>query len=209
MSAPIKAIETAYRGCYFRSRLEARWAVFFDALEIPWEYEPQGFELPSGNYLPDFWLPSLESWFEVKGENPIYPNGKRARGCKLAFDLAKASGKPVHLAWGSMPDLLDERGKAPDRDILHYGSGDFGYAFCSCPMCGKIGIQHAANGLYVCLEFPDLGWHGIGGEQLVALAQKEILDWRTLTSGADIRIVNAYRAARSARFEHGYSGAVL
>lgn len=43
----IKAIETCYAGCRFRSRLEARWAVFFDALGLEWEYEPEGFELPA------------------------------------------------------------------------------------------------------------------------------------------------------------------
>lgn len=41
----IKAIETVYRGYRFRSRLEARWAVFFDALGLEWEYEPEGFDL--------------------------------------------------------------------------------------------------------------------------------------------------------------------
>lgn len=51
----IKAIETEYKGYRFRSRLEARWAVFFDALEIEYEYEPEGYVLPSGKrYLPDF-----------------------------------------------------------------------------------------------------------------------------------------------------------
>ena len=51
----IKPIETVYNGYRFRSRLEARWAVFFDALKVNYEYEPEGFELPSGNYyLPDF-----------------------------------------------------------------------------------------------------------------------------------------------------------
>ena len=53
----IKAIETRYKGYRFRSRLEARWAVFFDALCIEWEYEREGFVLPYGPYLPDFWLP--------------------------------------------------------------------------------------------------------------------------------------------------------
>lgn len=33
----IKPIETKYKGYRFRSRLEARWAVFFDALGISWE----------------------------------------------------------------------------------------------------------------------------------------------------------------------------
>lgn len=53
--AEIKAIETFYNGYRFRSRLEARWAVFFDALGVKYEYEPEGFQLPSGDYyLPDF-----------------------------------------------------------------------------------------------------------------------------------------------------------
>lgn len=51
----IRAIEAEYNGYRFRSRLEARWAVFFDALGVEYEYEPEGFELPSGKrYLPDF-----------------------------------------------------------------------------------------------------------------------------------------------------------
>jgi hypothetical protein len=41
----IKAIETRYKGYRFRSRLEARWAVFFDALGVEWEYEKEGFDL--------------------------------------------------------------------------------------------------------------------------------------------------------------------
>ena len=50
----IQAIETTYNGYRFRSRLEARWAVFFDAIGQEYEYEPEGFELMSGRYLPDF-----------------------------------------------------------------------------------------------------------------------------------------------------------
>ena len=53
----IKSIETEYRGYRFRSRLEARWAVFFDACGVKWEYEPEGFDLGDGlYYLPDFLL---------------------------------------------------------------------------------------------------------------------------------------------------------
>ncbi len=53
----IKAIQTVYKGYKFRSRLEARWAVFFDALGIEWDYEVEGFVLPNGTYyLPDFLL---------------------------------------------------------------------------------------------------------------------------------------------------------
>ena len=55
MMESIKPIETIYRGYRFRSRLEARWAVFFDSLGVKYEYEPEGFKLPDGSmYLPDF-----------------------------------------------------------------------------------------------------------------------------------------------------------
>jgi len=63
----IKAIETRYKGYRFRSRLEARWAVFFDAIGTKWEYEVEGFDLGEhGWYLPDFWLPDSKCYFEVK-----------------------------------------------------------------------------------------------------------------------------------------------
>lgn len=65
-----KAIQTHYANHHFRSRLEARWAVFFNCLGVRWEYEKEGFELSSGPYLPDFWLPDLECWLEVKPDNP-------------------------------------------------------------------------------------------------------------------------------------------
>lgn len=62
----IKAIETHYNGYKFRSRLEARWAVFFDTLGIKYEYERQGYVTAMGGYLPDFWLPDWECYIEVK-----------------------------------------------------------------------------------------------------------------------------------------------
>lgn len=62
----IKAIETEYNGYRFRSRLEARWAVAFDKMGHKYLYEHEGFELPSGRYLPDFYLPNMGIWCEVK-----------------------------------------------------------------------------------------------------------------------------------------------
>jgi hypothetical protein len=62
----IRPIETCYKGYRFRSRLEARWAVFFDTLGIEWEYEKEGYETKFGKYLPDFWFPELNCFAEVK-----------------------------------------------------------------------------------------------------------------------------------------------
>lgn len=64
----IKAIETEYGGVLFRSRLEARWAVFFDALQIEWRYEDEAYTFQEWNYLPDFYLPKYGTFVEVKGD---------------------------------------------------------------------------------------------------------------------------------------------
>ena len=50
----VKPIETIYDGYRFRSRLEARWAVFFKTLGVAYEYEPEGFDMNGLRYLPDF-----------------------------------------------------------------------------------------------------------------------------------------------------------
>ena len=52
MNYDIKAIETKYAGTIFRSRLEARWAAFFDVFGWSWVYEPFDLE----GWLPDFLL---------------------------------------------------------------------------------------------------------------------------------------------------------
>lgn len=85
----VKAIQTPYKGYLFRSRVEARWAYFFDLLDIKWEYEKEGYELPSGNYLPDFWLPDVNMWAEVKGG--VFTKQER----QLLRELARQSGYPA------------------------------------------------------------------------------------------------------------------
>jgi hypothetical protein len=75
--AIIGAIETHYAQCRFRSRLEARWAVFFDHAfgngqpgSGEWDYEPEGVVVSWRHrpmkYLPDFWLHTGQ-WAEIKG----------------------------------------------------------------------------------------------------------------------------------------------
>jgi len=49
---------TWYNNYFFRSKLEAKWAVFFDLMKIKWVYEPEPFNCNSGaQYTPDFFLP--------------------------------------------------------------------------------------------------------------------------------------------------------
>lgn len=94
----IKPIETIYNGYRFGSRLEARWAVFFDTLGIKYEYEKEGYDIDGTYYLPDFWLPELDCWFEVKGQEPTQQE------CKKASALALYSEKHVYLAVGEISE---------------------------------------------------------------------------------------------------------
>jgi hypothetical protein len=106
----ITAIQTAYKGYHFRSRLEARWAVFFDALGISWEYEPEGFELPDGSrYLPDFRIkpgpgvPYL--WVEIK---PIVPMTASEEAKVFAFAMEVTREKNTGLiALRGAPSVSD------------------------------------------------------------------------------------------------------
>lgn len=94
----LKAIETRYKGYRFRSRLEARWAVFFDALGLAWDYEIEGFDLgDAGLYLPDFWLREHNVWIEIKGQKPTEDEKKKG------LRLISLSGNPLLLVSG-MPE---------------------------------------------------------------------------------------------------------
>lgn len=63
----MKAIETEYKGILFRSRLEARWAIFFDAFKLNWTYEPDCFVLSNGQkYTPDFYISDFDLFIEIK-----------------------------------------------------------------------------------------------------------------------------------------------
>lgn len=69
-SGEVIARPTVYNGTRFRSELEAGWARTLDHYGIGWEYERHACKMPSGTcYLPDFWLPAIRTFIEVKGNH--------------------------------------------------------------------------------------------------------------------------------------------
>lgn len=101
----VQAIQTLYNNYLFRSRLEARWAVFFDAAGIEYQYEPEGYDLGSGEkYLPDFWLTGLKLWVEIK------PDTLSDRERKVARLLSEQSRENVLILIGrpQKPTLNDQ-----------------------------------------------------------------------------------------------------
>jgi hypothetical protein len=133
----IRAIPTQYRGFAFRSRLEARWAVFLDVCGIPWRYEDQGYDLDGLRYLPDFWLPEEDSFLEVKANRAAFMDQEEK------FDrLRKASGKSV-LVLHSEPvgQAVDEILKISCA-VFPAKSGSWHYASMAvCPICHRVALD--------------------------------------------------------------------
>lgn len=138
----IKPIPTMYAGVQFRSTLEADWAATLDSLGIAWQYEPEGVELPSGVlYRPDFYLPQIATWLEVKG-----PHGER-------LDKTAELARTV-FHWPDCPERADELGccpgeyqlvvvgLAPERGILTWrlidllGDAEDEGCLAKCRNCG-------------------------------------------------------------------------
>lgn len=92
-----KVIETKYNGITFRSRTEARIALLLDLFEIVWWYEPEGFDVNGNWYLPDFYLPDHDCFWEVKA----FPDqvNKKVKNTLIAF--TSQVRKPIILSVGT------------------------------------------------------------------------------------------------------------
>jgi hypothetical protein len=210
----ISAIETEYAGHRFRSRLEARWAVFFDHLGIRWVYEPQGYELGNGErYLPDFWLPELRVWGEVKGALSVdehvrilaaadrhglpitYEHGVRPCDIDLGqtlWDVAPSIERllvlgdippPGEVAW-LHPILTLDRGAVALHEVAFYAAK-------GKPVLIPLGWPYSPMSLRT--DAPDRFTVPLQGRAVPVL----------VTQG---KVIDAYGAARKSRFEYGESG---
>lgn len=212
----IKAIQTQYKGYHFRSRLEARWAVFFDACGYQWEYEPEGFDLGDGvYYLPDFKLHlpcGGVQWCEVKPIG-VCPDVKFGKFKEL---LVRCDATPVVLI-GDPHHYLHEAVLDEDRS----------YGGLICYGCGSV-IESEHWGLntdkilaWVCKccygkRYENESWHSpLFGKDYKLIINKSFSIFypygktELLEDGVGCPARDAMRVARSARFEHGESGATL
>jgi hypothetical protein len=127
----IKAVPLAYKGIKFRSSLEADWAATFDDLGIFWQYEPLTIQLPSGQmYLPDFYLPHLHTWAEVKG-----PHWERL---DKALELRKSLNDDAPWLWRVIRVVILEA--AGPGDALSWQAPDERQLWLTdCAECGLWG----------------------------------------------------------------------
>jgi len=126
----LAAIPTEFNGVMYRSRTEARWAVFFKALDLDVRYEPEGYDLHGLRYAPDFLVPAWDLFVEVKPSLPLSSeeNEKAAR-------LAEASGKLVLVVLGS-PDA--KRGVLFENGAERSGDVRLNTFFAHCRRCPRV-----------------------------------------------------------------------
>ena len=220
----IKAIQTYYKGYHFRSRLEARWAVFFDKAGVKYEYEPEGFDLGAeGWYLPDFWLPELKMWAEIKPDE-VDDAAHRKIWALVLMTQQKAtilSGDPYESvnaspSWDSPYEWALTVPLAPDHPAGKPVGEDYGYNFCVCPICDSVGFEYMGRGGRVCQfsGFPaQLGFEHRSPvkrtweeSDLLGHWDCNRYDGEKSYSHDHPILKAAAQAARSARFEHGASG---
>lgn len=176
----IRAIETEYQGYRFRSRLEARWARFFDASDVRYVYEPEGFEMEGVRYLPDFWLPQLRYYIEIKPERPTPLEHEKAQR------LADGSGHPLFLLI-DVPAAFTfsprDGGRFVGSHLGFFPSEPFDgrYGWGECSSCGRVDL-------------------GLDGEEFEV--QRRHGHKHARIQPDTPKLVRAYREARSARFEN-------
>ena len=230
----IKAIETVYKGYRFRSRLEARWAVFFDALGVKWEYEPQGFELEDGTrYLPDFWIDFGDPdqfWIEIKAHKDL-SNSE----VNKALGMSKYAPGFILMGYPELP-LYKGNHYPPGYHYVDNSMycGSWAVSFPKFIETGKHSdaMLHAADlanqeRLYCWHERNDgsfLLWPVPAWEPMLTenpkgtmerlaegwIEMNDLFDSNPLGKNKRIdspRLKNAYIAARQARFEYGENGA--
>jgi hypothetical protein len=173
----MKAIETRYKGYRFRSRLEARWAVFFDELHIPYSYETEGWQLPAGYYLPDFYLSDADLWVEIKPFKPNHEEIERCRQLAEKKSVLLVCGEP----WSGAHSITyfyppDDRVAGDDRE------SDF--VFAMSRRCDSFAVVNSHGAAHIFCHDPTCS----------CVDRNPIAD--------DSRLDNAYERARGARFEH-------
>ena len=142
MAETIQAIETIWAGCKFRSRLEARWAVFFNAIgytigeDCLYEYQDV-VSFDGTRYLPDFYFPKEKIYAEVKGTTEALQKDSKKLGICIDYGGPLSDGIIIlgnipdytRISWGNIPMfpfLYNYKGVIEENATFVYQKGYFG-----------------------------------------------------------------------------------
>lgn len=211
----MKAIETVYKGYRFRSRLEARWAVFFDALEMRYTYEPEGFHIGKGvMYLPDFYLPDLDTWIEIKPQLPdVFMDGYYTLNDDLNKFILFSEEKYGHHYMICGTPGLPEIATKNHQWVLMDGYVALGLArLKDCPLVTLNSFAYTQGGknldiwpVYLNMTKIENGKYFCESPHLPNGVMQRFYFGKGIKYNHK-KLVAAYIRARQARFEHGRRG---
>ena len=198
------AIETEYKGLKFRSRLEARWAVFFDKLKIAYQYEAQGYEANGFRYLPDFYLPDLKDYVEVKGTTAAMRDEAR----RMYGFVNESSPLPGFADGDSSLIVLGEVPEASGHNVIYHPV--FMVDKGSAVRRYTAAMSFDNNGMFIPTSNSISDWIiGVGERKTESSPESSCWTVEPFVSKVENpfiggeKVVEAYRAARQARFEYG------
>ncbi len=197
-----------YKSRRYQSLLEARWAVFFDTLKIPYQYEPPGIDIKGAWYFPAFYLPEHMYYVDIKAQAPTPEEDRQA------MRLRRVRDKEIFVFWGEVkhpsfndlfPDNLEIKGAygawsyVPDRGIP---------CFCwiECPYCHQYDISlfgclwtHFARACSYQYEVNKLNKHSEIIRYLFDF--KGLESFKVFSIPPSERLLKAYESAQIATFE--------
>lgn len=145
----MKALETFYNGIKYRSRLEARWAVYFDHLGIKYEYEPEGFTDSMGsNYLPDFYLPDV--YYRKTVKKGIYIEIKPSSYVDEQVKSSSWFNEPLFLFKGPPAGTCVYDSEVNNMFECWSGGWDNHMGLFICDNCGLIKIAYSFGNGWGC-----------------------------------------------------------
>lgn len=191
-SPKIKSKRIRYAGNYFRSITEAKWAVFFDLLSITYEYEKEYSEVEAGCrvvwYKPDFYLPGLYKYIEIKPKKPEGTELTKAAGWSedrgdivVLFDLNPPK-EDTESGWMFMYTEYFKKATL-EKNVW----------WCECPRCGKIDLCQLGEVQCGCFSLEELNQEYV---------QEEEQGFRSYPKFERTpRLLEAYKIAKNYKFK--------
>ncbi|KAL9645842.1 hypothetical protein ABK040_003574 [Willaertia magna] len=151
-----------YNGYCFRSKLEMKWAKFFESCNLQYEYECRTFSISTQHtYTPDFYLPSINTWIEIK---PTYPIEEERTKAQALANILKTREKSDHarvfILYGDVSAPFTKKFSSGAMAIEFYSNNNNNngeessstttttfstlepLGWCQCEICGKISLQY-------------------------------------------------------------------
>ena len=166
----LQPIKTTFEGITYRSKLEARWAVFFKALNFSVEHEPFTIENNGLTWTPDFIC--FGGLVNPLGKSPlieIKPVRPNQDYIKHLQDIRDPDKSDILICVGDNPSLEQPDGIWITNVVLRgetsvrHNYAINGFKCLRCPECGRYSINPSSVNGFFCANFHNIktALHGV------------------------------------------------